>query len=87
MSVQKSFLHKFEYFWFTLSNEYEELLQRGMFIGKIGKSDPLNYFIILQNCISGQHCAKSPDVDVFKEMVDIKYRTEKCVASKNNMER
>ena len=36
---------------------------------------------------SRQHCAKSPDFDVFKEMVDIKYHTEKCIASKNNMER
>ena len=36
---------------------------------------------------SRQHCAKSPDFDVFKEMVDIKNRTEECVASKNNMER
>ena len=36
---------------------------------------------------SRQHCAKSPDFDVFKEMVDIKYCTEKCIASENNMER
>ena len=87
MSVHKSFLQEFEDFWFALSNEHEELLQRGVFMEKLGKSDLLNHFIILQNCISGQHCAKSPDFDVFKEMFDIKYRTEKCVASKNNMER
>ena len=63
MSVNKSFLQKFEYFWFTLSNEYEELLQRGVFIGKIGKSDPLNFFLILQNCISG-HVSIVPKVPI-----------------------
>ena len=31
---------------------------------------------------SSQHCAKSPNFDVFKEMVDIKYQTEIYIALK-----
>ena len=67
----------------------EELLQRDMFIGKLGKTDLLNYFIILTklHVWSSWHHAKSPNFDVFKEMVDIKYQTEKYIASKNNTER
>ena len=30
------FLKKYEDFWFTLSNEHEELSQRDVFIGKLG---------------------------------------------------
>ena len=41
------FLKKIEDYWFALSNEHEELLQQDVFIGKLGKSDLLNYFIIL----------------------------------------
>ena len=89
MSVHKSFLKKIEDFWFALSNEHEELFQRDMFIGKLGKSDLLNYFIILAklHIWSSRHFAKSPNFDVFKEMVDIKYRTEKYIDSKNNTKR
>ena len=65
------FLKKFEDFWFALSNEHEELSQRDVFIGK---SDLLNYFIILAklHIWSSRHCTKSPNFDVFKEIVDIK---------------
>ena len=83
------FLKKFEDFWFAFSNEHEELSQRDVFIGKLGKSDLLNYFIILAklHIWSSRHCTKSPNFDVFKEIVDIKYRTEKYIASKNNTEK
>ena len=76
------FLKKFEDFWFALSNEHEKL-----FIGKLGKSDLLNYFMILAklHIWSSRHCTKSPSFDVFKEIVDIKYRTEKYIAFKFNM--
>ena len=43
------FLKKFEDYWFALLNEHEELLQQDVFIGKLGKSDLLTYFIILAN--------------------------------------
>ena len=54
-------------------------------LGSQGKL--LTYFIILAklHVWSSRHCARSPNFDVFKEMV--KYRTEKYIASKNNMER
>ena len=79
------FLKKIEDFWFALSNKNEELLQRDVFTGKLGNSNLLNYFIFLAklHIWSSQHCAKSPNFDVFKEMVDIKYRTEKYIASKH----
>ena len=83
------FLKKIEDYWFALSNEHEELLQQGVFIGKLGKSDLLNYFIILAKfqIWSSRLCSKRPNFYVFKEMVDLKYRTEKYIASKNNTER
>ena len=68
---------KFEDFWFTLSNEHEELLPRDVFIGKSRK----NYFFILQNCMSGQ-VGIVPKVPSFLRMVDIKYLTENYMASK-----
>ena len=73
------FLKNSEDFWFALSNEHEELLQRDVFIGKLGKGDLLNYFSILAKLhfYSSLHCAKSPTSDVFKEMVEIKYRAAK----------
>ena len=80
---------KIEDFWFALSNEHEELLQRDVFIGKLGKSDSFNYFIIFAklHISTSWHFAKSSNFDVFKEMVDIKYRTEKYIATKNNTEK
>ena len=45
--VDSETVPQFEDLWFALSNEHEELLQRGVFMGKLGKSDLLNYFIIL----------------------------------------
>ena len=44
---------KFEDFWFILSNEYEELLQRDEFIGKLGNTIEL-FHNPLQNYMSGQ---------------------------------
>ena len=59
-----------------------------MFIGKLGKSDQLNYKILAKLHIwSSWHFSKSPNFDVFKEMVDIKYQTERYIASKNNTEK
>ena len=83
------FLKKFEDFWFALSNEREELSQRDVFIGKLEKSDLLNYFIILikLHIWSSRHFTKRPNFDVFKERVDIKYQTGKYIASKNNTEK
>ena len=48
-----------------------------------------NYFIILAklHIWSSRHFVKSSNFDVLKEMVDIKYRTEKYIASKNNTEK
>ena len=53
-------------------------------LGSQGKSDLLNYFIILAklHTSSNRRFVKSPNFDVFKEMVDIKYRTKKYIASK-----
>ena len=66
------------------SNEHEELSQRDVFIGKLGKSDLLNYFVILAklHVWSSPHCTKNPNFDVFKEIVDTKYPTEKYIACK-----
>jgi len=60
-----------------------------VFIGKSGKSDLLNYLLILAklHIWSSRHFAKRFNFDVFEEIVDIKYRTEKYIASKNNTER
>ena len=59
------FLKKFEDFWFALSNEHEELSQRDVFIGKLGKSDLLHYFIILVklHIWSSRHFTKRPNFD------------------------
>ena len=78
MNVRSQIEKKIEDFWFALSNEHEELSQRDVFIGKLGKSDLLNYFIILAklHIWSSRHCTKSLNFDVFKVIVDIKYRTE-----------
>ena len=64
-------------------------LQQDVFIGKLGKSDLLSYLIILakmQNW-SSRHFSKRPNFDVLKEMVDLKYRTEKYMASKTTIEK
>ena len=57
-----------------------------MFIGKLGENNLMNYFIILATCkfTSGQVVIfpKSPIL-----MVDLKYPTEKYIASKNYTER
>ena len=80
MFVHKSFFKKD--FWFALSNQHEEeeLLQPDVFIGKLGKSDPLNYFTIFGklHIWSSRHFAKSSNFDVFKEMLisDIELRNK-----------
>ncbi len=61
---------------------------KDVFIGKIEKSDLLNYFLILAKLhiwLSRKH-SKIPNIDVFKELVHLKYRTEKYIAVKNNMQ-
>ena len=58
---------KIEDFWFALSNEHEKLLQRDVFIGKLWKSDLLNYLSIVAklHIWSSRHFAKSLNFDVF----------------------
>jgi len=60
-----------------------------MFNIYIAAVDLLNYFIILVrlHIWSSRHFAKRPNFDVFKERVDIKYRTEKYITSKTNTEK
>ena len=61
-----------------------------MLLGKLDTgTELLNYFIILKSWhiwISRKHGVKS-NFNVFKEIAKVKFRTEKCLALKNNTER
>ena len=80
------FWEYFENFWFVLSGQRDELTLQDVFIGKLEKSDLLNYFLTLAKLhiwLSRKH-SKIPNIDLFKKLVDLKYRTEKYTAVKNN---
>ena len=78
------FWKNFENFWFILSGQREELTLQDVFIGKLEKSELLNYLLIpakLHIWLSRQH-SKIPNFDAFKKLVDLKHRTEKYIAVK-----
>ena len=88
-SLTYLFWKNFENFWFVLSGQREELTLQDVFIGKLEKSELLNYLLILAKLhiwLSRKH-SKIPNFDVFKELIDLKYRTEKYIAVKNNTQK
>ena len=71
-----------------LSGRYVEFTLRDVFVGRqVGESDQsLNYLFILAK-LHIWNCRKRrvpPNFEFFKAMLDVKYRTEMYLASKNN---
>ena len=59
-------------------------------IGKLDEvSDLLNYFLIVAkwHIWTSRKRSLSPDIAAFKEVINMKYKTEKYIAVKNNMQR
>ena len=79
----------FASFWFSISGKREDLTLQDVLLGKLDTgTELLNYFIILIKLhiwISRKH-GVTPNFNVFKEIVKVKFRTEKYLALKNNTE-
>ena len=79
----------FASFWFSISGKRENLTLQDVLLGKLDTgTELLNYFIILIKLhiwISRKH-GVTPNFNVFKEIVKVKFRTEKYLALKNNTE-
>ena len=79
----------FASFWFSISGKREDLTLQDVLLGKLDTgTELLNYFIILIKLhiwISGKH-GVTPNFNVFKEIVKVKFRTEKYLVLKNNTE-
>ena len=87
-SFSHRFCKHFENFWFMLSGKYVEFTLKDVFVGRqVRESDHLlNYLFILAKLLIW-NCRKrraTPNLEIFKAMLDVKYRTEMYLASKNN---
>ena len=87
-SFSYCFWKQFENFWSMLSGKYIEFTLKDVFVGRqVGKSDQLlNYLFILAK-LHIWNCRKRrvrPNLEIFKAMLEVKYRTEMYLASKNN---
>jgi len=59
-------------------------------IGKLDEvNDLLNYFLIVAkwNISMSRKRSLTPDIAAFKEVINMKYKTEKYIAVKNNTQR
>ena len=83
------FWDKFEDFWFVLSGQREKLTLQDVYIGKLEKCELFNYLITLAklHIWLSRKQSKIPKCEVFIELVDQKYRTEKYIAVKNNTQK
>ena len=84
------FWKDFKNFWFALSGKHVELSLQDVMIGKLDEvSGLLNYFLTVAKWhiwTSRKRCL-SPDIAAFKEVINMKYKTEKYIAVKNNTQR
>ena len=71
-------------FSFVLSGKREKFTLQDVYIGKFEKCELLNYLITLAKLHIWQSRKqdKIPECEVFLKQVDVKYRTEKCIAVK-----
>jgi len=77
-------------FWFALSGKQVEFSLQDVLIGKLDEvSDLLNYCLIVAkyHIWTSRKRSLSPNITVFKEMINMKYKTEKYIALKNNTQR
>ena len=75
---------------FVLSGKKEKFTLQDVYIGKLEKScELLNYLMVLAKLHIWQSRKqdKIPECEVFLKQVDVKYRTEKYIAVKNNTEK
>ena len=79
----------FENFWFVLSGKREKFTLQDVYIGKLEKCELLNYLISLAKLRIWQSRKedKIPECEVFLKQVNVKYRTEKYIAVKNNTQK
>jgi len=84
------FWRAFKKFWFALSGKQVEFSLHDVLIGKLDEvSDLLNYFLIIAkwHIWTSRKRSLSPNITVFKEMMNMKCKTEKYIALKNNTQR
>ena len=81
--------NELKFFWFSISGERVDLTLQDVLLGKLDtETDLLNYFITLIKIhiwTSRKHDVK-PNFDLFRQIVEEKFRTEKYLALKNNTE-
>ena len=81
--------NELKFFWFSISGERVDLTLQDVLLGKLDtETDLLNYFITLIKIhiwTSRKHDVK-PNFDLFRQIVEEKFRTEKYLALKNNSE-
>ena len=83
------FWENFENFWFVLSGKREKFTLQDVYIDKSENCELLNYLITLAKLHIWQSRKqdKIPECEVFLKQVDVKYRTEKYIAVKNNTQK
>ena len=84
------FWNDFKNFWFALSGKYVEFSLQDVLIGKLDEvKDLLNYFLNVAkwHIWMSRKRGLTPDIATFKEVINMKYKTEKYIAVKNNMQR
>ena len=71
-----------------LSGKYIEFTLKDVFVGRqAGESDQLLNYLFILGKLHTLNCCKHrvpPNLETFKAMLDVKYRTEMYLASKNN---
>ena len=84
------FWKDFKTFRFDLSGKHVEFSLQEVLLGKLDEvSDSLNYFLTVRKChiwTSRKRCL-SQDIAAFKEVINMKYKTEKYIAVKSNAQR
>ena len=79
------FWKDFKNFWFALSGKHVEFSLQDVLIGKLDEvSDLLNYFLIVAkwHIWMSRKRSLTPDIVAFKEVINMKYKTEKYIAVK-----
>ena len=80
----------FQTFLVALSGKHVEFSLQDVSIGKLDQvNDLLNYFLIVAkwHIWTSRKCSLTPDIAALKEVINMKYKTEKYIAVKNNTQR
>ena len=79
-------MERFQKFLVALSGEHVEFSLQDVLIGKL---DEVNYFSIVAkwHIWTSRKRSLTPDIAAFKEVIKMKYKTEKYIAVKNNTQR